>query len=81
MIKISYISVKELSRLIKIHEKTLKAWLCHYSLSRFVRCRYMPDGKLEHEFAITKAALKALNKYLLKKNRKDLQSLNINLIK
>ena len=73
MIKISYISLNELSKIIKIHVKTLKAWLCHYSLARFVRTKYRIDGKFEYEFAITKASVKTLNRYLSKKKRQNLQ--------
>ena len=75
MPKYEYIPVKELSKIIKVHVKTLNAWLCHYSLARFVKFKCRIDGKAEHEFLITKTSLKALKKYLLKKKYKHLKLL------
>ena len=76
MPKINYIAVQELSKIINIHVKTLNSWLCHYSLTRFVKFKCRTDGKSEYEFAITKASLKALRRYLAKKKRPLLDSFN-----
>ena len=70
-----YISVKQLAEIIKVHAKTLNAWLCHYSLAKYVNTSYRLDGKAEHEFQVTKTSIRTLKKYLIKKKYKHLKLL------
>ena len=72
MPKGTYVPVEKLAEIIKVHVKTLSAWLCHYTLSRYVKFKCKLNGKAEYEFAITRASLKALKNYLRKKNYKHL---------
>ncbi len=72
MLKMRRMPVKDLADIIKVHVKTLNAWLCHYSLARYVKFKCKLNGKAEYEFVITKASLKALKNYLIKKNYKHL---------
>ena len=67
-----YISIGELAKIIKIHSKTLRGWLCHYSLAKFSKFHCRRDGKSEYGFLITKESVKALKKYLTLKKCKYL---------
>jgi hypothetical protein len=68
-----FISVKELSKILKIHFTTLNSWLCHFSLSKYVFENLSSKGKLEQSYKLTKSSVLALRKYLKNKRKVNLE--------
>lgn len=67
-----FISVKELSKILKIHFTTLNSWLCHFSLNKYVFENLSSKGKLEQSYKLNKASVSALRKYLKSKRKVNL---------
>ena len=69
------IPIDRLSKIIRVHKKTLTSWLCHYSLNPFVYNDIDKNNKPTIMFNLNKRSLGFLKSYLKKKNKKYLQYL------
>ena len=72
------ITLSELAKYINIHKATLSAWLCHYSLSKYVYTDILSNNVICSKFVVTKQYICALKKYLANKNKKYLKFFNEN---
>ena len=72
MANYNYIPIKELANTLKIHYNTLRSWLGHYSLAKYVTEMLNDAGKLERYFRMSKTSTGILRRYLVKKNKINL---------
>ena len=71
--KNSIISISKLAKMINVHKLTLRSWLCHYTLGKYVEEMWNERGQQkELAFKFNEASVKAFRKYLNSKKRKYL---------
>ena len=70
MRKSTYITLKDLGKMMHIHTNTLNAWICHYSLAKYVSEKILWNSKAQKIFKLTKTSISQLGKYMAKKGGK-----------
>jgi hypothetical protein len=67
MSKTKYINIKHLAKILKVDFKTIKYWLCHYSLMKYKWEVCLKPNKREYYYKITKDSMRLLQEYIAKK--------------
>lgn len=67
MSKTKYINIKYLAKILKVDFKTIKYWLCHYSLIKYKMEVRLKANKKEYYYKINKDSMRLLREYIAKK--------------